>query len=336
MAQRYLAVLLLSFSAVAYAAAQTADVLVVNKIRSNANLQGNLAFLNLASGQVVAHVPVGKEPHEVAVSADGRYAVVSNTGSYRQPGNSLSVFDVARHKEIHRVDLGPLWNPHGLLANQGLFYFTAEGARAIGAYDPTTNRLVWVMGTGQDQTHMLAATKDGKTMVATNRGSDTISIFQLTKSDPLVAGAWKETIVPVGRGPEGLDISPDGTQVWVGCRSGNEIAIVDLSQKKLVGSFPTHTQSVARVKFAAGGKYLLATDPQHGDLVFIDVASHQVLKSVHMGDGCEAIFLEPDGKHVLIGVTNEDNVAEVDLQTISVVRRMSTGKGPDEMAWIGK
>jgi hypothetical protein len=63
MAQRVLAVLLLSFSAVACAAAQTADVLVVNKIRSGANLPGNLAFLNLASGQVVAHVPVGKEPH---------------------------------------------------------------------------------------------------------------------------------------------------------------------------------------------------------------------------------------------------------------------------------
>jgi DNA-binding beta-propeller fold protein YncE len=97
-------------------------------------------------------VPVGKEPHEVAVSADGRYAVVSNTGSYQQPGNSLSVFDVAARKEIHRLDLGPLWNPHGLLANQGLFYFAAEGARAIEAYNPPTNQLVWITGTGQDPT----------------------------------------------------------------------------------------------------------------------------------------------------------------------------------------
>ena len=84
------------------------------------------------------------------------------------------------------------------------------------------------------------------------------------------------------------------------------------------------------------GKCLLATDPQHGDLVIIDAASHQVLKSVPMGDGCEAIFVEPDGRHVLIGVTNADNVAEVGLQTMAVVRRISTGKGPDEMAWVGK
>jgi hypothetical protein len=208
MVQRYLAVLLLSFSGAACAAAQIADVLVLNKIRSNANLPGNLAFLNLASGQVVTHVPVGREPHEVAVSADGRYAVVSNTGSYREPGNSLSVFDVARHKEIHRMDLGPSWNPHGLLTNLGLFYFTAEGARAIGAYDPAANRLVWIMGTGQDQTHMLAATRDGKTMVATNRGSGTISIFELTRPDPLAAGAWKETIVPVGGARRGLTSVP--------------------------------------------------------------------------------------------------------------------------------
>jgi hypothetical protein len=142
--------------------AQQPDVLVVNKVRSNANLAGSLAFLNLASEKAVADISVGRELHEVAVSADGRYAVVSNTGSYREPGSSLSVFDVAVRKEIHRVELGPLWNPHGLLANNGFFYFTAEGARAIGAYDPVKNQLVWIMGAGQDQTHMLAATKGGK------------------------------------------------------------------------------------------------------------------------------------------------------------------------------
>ncbi|WP_136935245.1 YncE family protein [Polyangium fumosum] len=320
----------------AAAAPPPADVLVVNKIKTNGNLPGNLSFLDLASGKVAAHVPVGREPHEVAVSADGRYAVVSNTGSSKKPSNSLSVFDVEKRKEIHRVDLGPLWNPHGLLARNGLFYFTAEGARAIGAYDPVRNRLAWVMSTGQDQTHMLAATKDGKTLVATNRGSGTVSILQLTKPDPLAAGSWKETILPVGRNPEGIDVNPEGTQAWVGCRGGNEIAIVDLAQQKVVDRFSTPNQPIVRVKFALEGKLLLATDPWHGELLFIDPTSHQTLKSLPMGQGCEAIFIEPDGKHARIGVTTEDNVAEVDLATMSVVRRISAGQAPDGMAWIGK
>jgi DNA-binding beta-propeller fold protein YncE len=122
----------------------------------------------------------------------------------------------------------------------------------------------------------------------------------------------------------------------VGCRGSNEIGIVDLAQKKVTASFATHTRSVARVKFAFGGKYLLATDPGNGEFVIFDAASHQELKRLKMGTGCEAIFPEPDQRHVLIGVTNENNVAEVDLETMSIVRRLSTGEGPDGMAWIGR
>jgi DNA-binding beta-propeller fold protein YncE len=111
-------------------------------------------------------------------------------------------------------------------------------------------------------------------MIATNRGSNSVSIFELTGADPLKAGAWKETIVPVCRNPEGLDVSPDDAQVWVGCRGSNEIAIVDLLQKKMAEAFPSGTQSVARVKFSIGGKYLLASDPTRGNLAILDAAIH--------------------------------------------------------------
>lgn len=105
---------------------------------------------------------------------------------------------------------GPLWNPHENVAHNGLFYFTAEGARAIAAYDPPAN---------------------GKSLVTANRGSGSLSVFDLTGGDPLFAGAWKETIVPVCEGPEGIDISPYGREAWVGCHGENGIAIVDLAQK---------------------------------------------------------------------------------------------------------
>ena len=65
-----------------------------------------------------------------------------------------------------------------------------------------------------------------------------------------------------------------------------------------------------------------------------EVATRQEVKRLKMGAASEAIFPEPDGKHVLISVTNEDAVAEVDLTTMSIVRRFESGKGPDGMAWI--
>ncbi|WP_224997925.1 YncE family protein [Cesiribacter sp. SM1] len=171
------------------AIAQSPDVLVVNKIKSNGNFPGSLAFLDSKSGKILKTIPVGNEPHEVAVSTDKKYALVTNTGSYREPSNTLSLIDIAQQKEIRRIDLGNLWNPHGAVYHKGLFYFTAEGSRVIGAYDPEKDKLSWINGTGQDQTHMLVITDNGKHIVATNRGSGTVSIYDLQGEDPLQGGS---------------------------------------------------------------------------------------------------------------------------------------------------
>jgi len=320
------------FFAKAQTIAQTADVVVVNKVRSNANLPGSLAFLNFSTGKVIKTIPVGNEPHEVCVSDDKRFALVTNTGSYKEPNNSLSLIDVANQKEKYRVDLGALWNPHGVIFHNGLFYFTAEGSRVIGAYDPEKNKLVWINGTGQDGTHMLAITRDGKKIIATNRGSGTVSIFELIDENPLKGGAWKETIVSVGKAPEGLDINPGETKVYVGC--AGKISTIDLEQKKVTGSISTGENRVARIKFTLDGKYLLGTAGREGILMFIDVATHKIIKRLTLGAG--AIFIVPDGKSVMVSVTNEDAVMEIDLNKMEVTRKLTDFKGPDAMGWIGK
>jgi len=58
-------------------------------------------------------------------------------------------------------------------------------------------------------------------------------------------------------------------------------------------TFADNGQRVLHVKFALDDKYLLATDPQKGEVLFIDATSHQILKSVPLGKGCEPIFPKP-------------------------------------------
>lgn len=334
---RSISILLIMIIAQGVPYAQTPDVLVVNKIRSNGNQPGSLAFLDYGSGNVIKTVPVGNEPHEVCISTDKKYALVTNTGSYQEPGNTLSLIDIARQKEIRRIDLGALWNPHGVTYHNGLFYFTAEGARVIGAYDPVADKLVWINGTGQDQTHMLVITRDGKYIIATNRGSNSISIYERRGEDPLKAGSWKHTILPVGENPEGLDLSPDGKQVWVGLRHNGEIAVVDITGKKVVDTFDvTEAVGIARVKFSLDGKYLIVADSRGGNVVFIDPETHKTIKTISLGESTEPIFIHPDGKHIFVGVTSKNFVAEIDLATLQVTRKLTDFKGPDAMAWIGE
>ena len=138
-----------------------------------------MAIVDPESGKIAGHVPVGQDPHELAVSTDGKLAFASNySGSSAQGGNSISVIDIAARKELHRVDLTPLGRPHGLWFADGKLYFTAEANMVIGRYDPSSNKVDWVLGTGQERTHMVLVAKEQKTIFTSNVESNTISIFE--------------------------------------------------------------------------------------------------------------------------------------------------------------
>jgi len=143
-----------------------------------------LAIIDPANLRVLARLPVGDDPHEVIASADGRTAYVSNYGF--GAFHTLTVIDLAGQKPAGVIDLGALRGPHGLTFEQGKVWFTAEAAKAIGSYDPTTDRIDWIMGTGQNRTHMLCVFPGGKRILTTNVNSATVTILEKTEAALLV------------------------------------------------------------------------------------------------------------------------------------------------------
>ena len=111
-----------------------------------------LAIVDPSSLKVLARVPVGDDPHEVIASADGHMAYVSNYGGGSL--HTLAVVDLVGQKALPAIDLEPLHGPHGLTFVGGKTWFTAEGSKVIGRFDPATQKVDWVLGTGQDRTHM--------------------------------------------------------------------------------------------------------------------------------------------------------------------------------------
>src|SRR5450631_737782 len=199
----------------------------------------SLAIVDPASLKIIAHIPVGDDPHEVIASADGKTAYVSNYGGGTL--HTLAVIDLVGQKALAPIDLGPLRGPHGLTFVGGKTWFTAEGAKAIGSYDPETSKVDWVLGTGQNRTHMIYVSDDLQHIVTTNVASGTVSFIDKStraQGGPPPGGTppppggpgggmgpggppgpprsdWNETVVKVGNGSEGFDISPDGREIWV-------------------------------------------------------------------------------------------------------------------------
>ena len=300
------------------AAAETPSsaLLVLNKE------EGVLAIVDPASGKVVARVPTGEGPHEVTVSSDGKLAFVGNYGG-RTPGNSISVIDIVAQKELRRVDLGPLRRPHGIAFADGKVYFTAEVNKLIGRYDPATNQIDWLLGTGQNSTHMVLVSKDQ--IFTANIGSDSVTIIDRANSN--------ETVVAVGKGPEGMDLSPDGKQLWAANSRDGSVSIVDIGGKKVIQTLSLGTKRSNRLKFTPDGKLVLISDLDAGELVVVDVAGHKEIKRIKLGRAVEGILIVPDGSRAYVAVAGENNVAMVDLKTLEATGRISTGTGPDGMAW---
>jgi YVTN family beta-propeller protein len=301
-----------------------------------ANEDNTLFIVDPASLKVTAKLPVGPDPHEVIVSPDGTTAYVSNYGGGAY--NTLTVVDLAAKKVLPAIDLGALRGPHGLAFVGGRVWFTAEAAKAIGSYDPVTKRVDWIMGTGQNRTHMIYVFPDLNQIVTTNVGSASVSIIEKVGGGAATgpsSGDWNETVVPVGRGSEGFDLSPDGKEIWVANADDGTVSIVDVASMKVIDTLAASVKGANRLKFTPDGKLVFISSLSKPDIAVFDVVTRKEVKLIKVGDGAAGILMQPDGSRVYVACSPDGYVAVIDLHSLEVVGRIEAGQGPDGLAWVG-
>jgi DNA-binding beta-propeller fold protein YncE len=313
-----------------------------------------LAIVDPSSLKVIAKVPIGNDPHEVIASTDGKTAYVSNYGGGAY--NTLAVVDLVAQKPLTAIDLGPLRGPHGLTFVGGRPWFTAEAAKAIGRYDPSTKRVDWILGTGQNRTHMIYVSPNMDRIITTNVSSGTVSIIQQepvrmpgpppgahgpqgmppppgNQGPPRPRTDWNETVVKVGNGSEGFDISPDAKEVWVANAQDGTISIINLAEKKVIDTLASNVSGANRLKFTPDGKRVLVSLLSGPDLVIHDAVTRKVVKRLPIGHGAAGILMQPDGSRAYVACTPDSYIAVVDLHTFTVTGHIEAGGGPDGLAW---
>ena len=301
----------------------TARLLVLNKE------DATLAIVDPVSGNVLGRVPTGFQPHELVVSTDGKIAFASNYGNGSQPGHTISMIDIAAQKELRRIDVSPMSRPHGLAFANGKLYFTAEADKKIARYDSAAGTIDWQFETGQGTTHMVLPTKNARAIFTSNIGGDSVSAISQGAD-----GAWTQTVIPVGKGPEGIDLSPDGRQVWSAHSRDGGVSIIDVASGKVVQTFDIGTKRSNRIKLTPDAKFALVTDLDAGELVVLDAPARKAIARIPLGRMPEGILMPATGGLAYVAVNGDNFIAVIDLKTWQVTKKISTGVGPDGMAWV--
>jgi YVTN family beta-propeller protein len=314
-------------------AAQPDTLVVLNKS------EFRVALIDPATGNILARLPTGHGPHEVAVSPDGRTAYVSNFGpfshypagdqTHTQPGNTITVIDLVSRAVKTTWDLGTHMSPHGLLVSHDgkNIWVTTETPQSLLELDAATGKILHAWPTTQQRTHMIVITPDEKKFYATNTISGSVSVIDRA------AGTVK--VLPTGPGSEGITISPDGREVWVGIRAGDKVAVISTATDEIVATFESGGKGPSRVRFTPGGKEVWVSNSSSNQMAVFDASDRKMLATLEMPKGPSGMVFSADGRRLFVADMRENEVTVIDVSARKVASRIPMGNDsePDGMAW---
>jgi YVTN family beta-propeller protein len=310
-------------------------LIVVNKSESTVSLVG------LKTGEVVATLPTGPNPHEAAVSPDGKTAIVTNYGTRESAGSTLTVIDAPSRRVAKTIDVGRGRRPHGVvLLDSRRALVTAEGTKALLVVDVGKGVVEAAIETRQEVSHMVAATPDGGRAFVTNIGSGTVTAIDIAARKVLAQ-------VPTGEGAEGVAVTPDGKEVWVTNRAADTVSILDARTLKVVGTVPSASFPI-RVAITPDGRRALVSNARSGDVSVFDVATRKEVArrratlEARSGEGRVlpfagsapiGILVHPGGERAYVAHANADAIAIFDLGRLEFAGTLPAGREPDGMAF---
>lgn len=281
-----------------------------------------------ASGAKLASIPVGRKPHEIALSADRKTAWVTDYGLDRYTedvpgGHTLTVLDLVAFRKTGSIDLGTHRRPHGIERGaSGRLYVTVDQPPALLVIDPVAGRVERVLELpGQKLPHMVAVTRDERTAWTANAGSAAASFVPLD-------GRSGIRHVAVGGVPMGVVLSPDESRVFVTTRTGNAVAVIDAARVEKVGEIGLPGQPV-RMRFVPDGRRLLVTLIEAGDVAVVDARSLAVLQRFHVGAATEGIQVDPVEGVGYASAQGDDRVVKFGLDDYRVRLQVATESRPD-------
>lgn len=293
----------------------------------------SLSVVDPAAGRQIALIAVDAVTgHEVIASPDGRLAYVpifgnSGVGRPGTDGRLIRVIDIATGRIISTVDFERGVRPHCALIHPttGELYVTTEIENAVAIIDPRTLRIVGSIPTGQEQSHMLAISRDGRRGYTANVGPGTISVLDLEKRRLV-------TTIQVATRVQRIVISPDDRWVVTADQTKLRLVVIDTGSNEVSSSIPLPALGYGTA-FTQDGRWLLVALPSLRQVGFIDWQTRQMVARVDVPKAPQAVLLAPGDAFAFVSCDASAQVAVIDIAKRTLAGLIPVGPGADGLAW---
>ncbi|MGO8719247.1 MAG: cytochrome D1 domain-containing protein [Acidobacteriaceae bacterium] len=270
--------------------------------------------------------------HEAAASPDGRTAYVpiygsTGVGKPGLDGRTMLVIDLPARKIIGHVDFGHGVRPHCVIYNRhdGLLYVTTELDQDVTLVDPHTLKIVGTIPTGQEQSHMLAISPDGRRGYTANVGPGTVSVLDMKARKTLA-------VIPISAETQRISVSNDGSMAFTSDQTKPQLAVIDTAADKVKAWVPLPGTGYGTAS-TKDGRSLLVAIPGAALVAVVDLHTLQVVRTIPVPSAPQEILVRPDGKVAYVSCNVKNQVAAIDLSNWKVQKLIHVGAGADGLAW---
>lgn len=175
-----------------------------------------LSIVDTATRSVVQRLDVPGAVHHVAVSPDGRVAVVTHP-----TGNAITAVDLDELAVIATVETGVMPNYAAFSSDGSELYVGNAGEDTVAVLNTSTWTVAGKIETGRSPEHLVLS-PDGRRLFVNNVDDGSVSVIDLSQ------GLTVETL-PIGTNLHGIDISDDGGTLFVVARGDDKVVALDLA-----------------------------------------------------------------------------------------------------------
>ncbi|HEV2861711.1 MAG TPA: MBL fold metallo-hydrolase [Pyrinomonadaceae bacterium] len=276
--------------------------------------EARLALVEGETFQTLATLETGKNPHEVRVSPDGRDAYVA-------AGKFVSAVDLRGRRLRATFDLGT-YSAHDIRVSRDgrRLWAACAGAQTVLELDSETGRTLKAFKTEQQGSWFVEVTPDEKKLYTPNLEGKSVSVIDRATGRVKVIGFD----YPV----YGIDITPDGKQVWV---SGRDLAVIDTATDEVVATVNTSEAEAGRLRLTSDGKKVVVALSKK--LAVFDAQTRRLLSETELSASPKVLTLSGDDRRAFLTNPDDDSVSVVDIVEGKLLSTFKTGRKPDGIGW---